>query len=319
MGKRVKVNDKRARIHLLPHVKKAFADAEAAALSAMGLNPEGGDEGVVDPDDITPGDDGNGDTHIHLHMDGGSSAAAPTKDDEEPPAGGAVAGGDLESRVAALEQGQQSIIELLTELKEAQGGVTHTPTEDELDGDGNGAAATGGDDGSDDPSKAADAAARRGTKTGDSAALKDSYQSTLALCEVLWPGFRMPTFDAAASRQKTIDAMCAARRRALDMAYSTQEGQLLINRVHGVATDAALDIGSMNCAQVATLFKAAAGAKSLLNSGRVTDSAAKVPTGAFKVVGAPTADGAGGRKVPAIRTNKDLNEFFSQFYGRNKA
>lgn len=303
MGTRVKVNDKRTRVHLLPHVRKAFADAEAAALEAMGLSPDGGD---TDPD-LAGGDDGGGDghTHIHLHMGSGGGddgTPAPVKDEVDPGAGGGAGGGDLESRVAGLEQGMQSIMQVLQEIKDAQGGVQHQPTGDQDPDDD-----TAGGADEDDPTKVADGKA----KTGDSAALANEYQATLALCEVLVPGFKFPTFDAATPRKKTVDNLCSMRRKALGLAQATNDGAALIAKVHGSEPD----VDALSCTDVAVLFKASAGAKSLINTRAVTDSARTVPPGsAFKTVG-KTGDGAPTKPQPP-RTPAELNAFFAKHYGR---
>ncbi len=110
-------------------------------------------------------------------------------------------------------------------------------------------------------------------KTGDSAALSTSYQKTLASAEILVPGFRMPAFDSKAKRKATVDAMCQARRRALDLCYATKDGKDLVDAIHG----AELTIDTMGCADVATLFNAAAAVRGAKNNRAGTGDRAAPP------------------------------------------
>jgi hypothetical protein len=56
-------------------------------------------------------------------------------------------------------------------------------------------------------------------KTGDSAALAEEVQDVFARAEILSPGISMPTFDAKATPQRTRDAMCALRLKAVKNAF----------------------------------------------------------------------------------------------------
>lgn len=51
--------------------------------------------------------------------------------------------------------------------------------------------------------------------TRDSSGLAEDFADVLARAEVLSPGLKLPTFDAAADTTRTTDAMCLVRRRAL--------------------------------------------------------------------------------------------------------
>ena len=273
-GRRVEINDA---------IRRAFRDAEAQALEAMGLPPA---------EDADPGSPEDGkDTHIHLHMGGSSTPAATT---DEPEAGAAPAGGDIESRVGALEDGMSQIIDILTEMKANQGGVAHVPSEDEEDPTA--AAAAGGEEDLED----GEGSTAKG-KTGDSAALHTAFQQTVALAEVLVPGFRVPTFDSKATRKKTVDMMCALRRRALDAVATTDDGQTLIASVSGAQT--APDVATLDCATVKSLFVAAAGAKSLLNNRKATGDASRLPENN----GAPA-------KAKAPMTLAEINAFNQKYY-----
>lgn len=343
MATRVKVNDKRTRVALAPHVKKAVADATTAALEAMGLGGEDDGDGDGSPADM--GDDGTGGgTHLHVHLDSNGKVTSPAigTDDDEPDAGGAgggadaTGGGDLAQRVANLETAMQTIGDQVGQLLAlAQGGAggagdagaggdgdADDVTQDDAGGDGNGDADGGQADGDDDPTKVADAAAKgkKGTPTADSAALKTSYQELLSQCEILWPGFKMPTFDAKVARAKTIDVMCAARRKSLGMFYSTQGGQRIVNSVQGLAADAEVDLETLACPQLAQLFTAAVGAQRVINTNKVTDSARTTPakpTGNFKVVG-KTAD-TNANKPHGPKSIAELNAMNAEFYAKQNA
>lgn len=248
----------RRRAALSERIRKAFRDAEAAALEEF-TDPTGADEDQPGMDDDTTGSGGDGHTHIHIHAGAAPAAGeAPAKD--ELPAGGdpAAGGGEAdptEARFAALEQGHEEIKATLAAILQKMGGQQAAPTGDELP--------------EDDMDGEVDEEAAR---TNDSAALATGYAKTLELAEILVPGFRMPTFDAKASRKKTVDMMCAARRKALDAVYATAAGKELVDSVAGVNT---LDLAAMDCVGVASLFKSAAGAKRLLNNRGATGDAHK--------------------------------------------
>lgn len=64
-------------------------------------------------------------------------------------------------------------------------------------------------------------------KTGDS--MGSLIKHVAAQAEILSPGFRMPTVDAKGDKAKAHDRLCACKRRALDLAYQTDEGKAAID------------------------------------------------------------------------------------------
>jgi hypothetical protein len=140
-------------------------------------------------------------------------------------------------------------------------------------------------------------------KTHDSAALATGYAKVLQQAEILVPGFRMPTFDAALPRAKTVDNMCAARRRCLDMAYATTDGKTLVDSIHGSSGD--LDISKLDCKEAALLFNAAVSVKGAQNN--------RAATGDGKM-GAQT-----GEEVKKPRTNADLNKLHETFWAQQQS
>ena len=241
-------------------VRKAFRDAEQTAMEALGEKP------TRDDDLAAVEEDGN---HVHVHLHNGS----PEADATEQAANEEAKADPAEARFVALEQGFADIGAKLAALADAVAALGKAEVAEE----------------------AAEATAEAEEFTGDalpadkpgvtkdSAALETSYRATLALAEVLVPGFRMPTFDAKAKRVATVDALCAARRKALDAAYATQDGKALVDSIN----DGAPDMAAMSCADIAGLFKSAAGAKKLLNNTAAARDAGRIATPALSGPAAP--------------------------------
>lgn len=251
-------------------------------------------------DELEEGGEG-GATHIHLHVDTGKSHAGNVmtgdeKDpdpnleepDPNPDAGTKTLDDETEARFQSLEAGHAAIMDDLKGIKDvlsklAGGTGDADPDEEEEE-------KKTGDADPDEETKDGEMPDQfKKGKTGDSAskgqdsrALENSYQNVLAQAELLVPGFRMPTFDAAMSRAKTIDRMCNARRSALTACYATSDGATLISTVTGKKD---LDLMGMTCPDVASVFKAAAGAKALLNNAAQTRDSSGLPSGGKRVGG----------------------------------
>ncbi len=255
--KRVTVKPQRRVVLDLAVKKQRVKDAEAELEAA---NAEVKD--AEESDDLV---DEGGATHIHIHA-GGPEAGKDGANEEDP----------YESRFAAIETGMKAMADSIKSVADAvrdksKDGEGETEEEKEKrlaaekakDAEGDPDDKTKDGEEEDEPA---------GKSTKDSAALADSYADTLAKAEILVPGFRMPTFDAAAKRKATVDAMCGARRRCLDLAYSTKDGAELVDSVAG--TKGNLDLAKLDCKAVAVIFRATAGAKALLNN-RTVDSQVK--------------------------------------------
>lgn len=285
--------------------------------AAEQLENELGEEGEGTMDEGEGVDTGQ---HIHIHLNGEGSTATGTnatagKDGSAATPGGMSANGGAEegvnatpgagatqddpneARFQALEKGHEeikgSLAQILTKL--AGGGGEQTPAADELK-----------------PEEAEAMAEETGkpkeevAKFRDSAPLGESYRETLQLAEILVPGFRMPTYDAAAKPRDTLTSICGARRKALDAAYMTEGGKSVIDTVSGGKP---FDTTKMSCAAVRALFLSAAGAKKLINNSAARDHQS---TGAGQ--GASKANKAG-----AINSIQDLNAFNRAHYGKTKA
>ena len=264
MGKRVQIKMGAPRRATLDTLRKRVTDAEEELALA--------EEAEVNNE----GDDGDGGaTHIHIHTGNNPNSDVTDDDGEVDPAAAQGNENPMDARIAAIEASIEKLTASVAAL--ASGGAPKTEDADEADPeddeDGSSnvdpeSAATGDDGEMDEEDEASG-------KTMDSAALETGYTALLAKAEVLVPGFRVPTFDAKAKRKKTVDAMCGLRRKVVDAAYMTKDGQALINGITGKTT---LTLDKMGCKDVAVLFNAAAGAKALMNNQQATrDSASKEP------------------------------------------
>lgn len=262
--KRVTVKPQRRVVLDLALKKQRVKDAEAELEAAEAeVNSAEGEEELDD-----------GATHIHIHAGGDK----PTGDDgeEDPTEQRFVA---LETAMKAIQDSIKSIADSVHDRSKDGGEEEDGEEEDEDEKKAKAAAdkkakdAEGEEEGGEAKVKDAEGEEEKKPATKDSAALADSYADTLAKAEILVPGFRMPTFDAAAKRKATVDAMCGARRRCLDLAYSTKDGAELVDSVGG--TKGNLDLAKLDCKDVATIFRAASGAKALLNN-RTADSSKNV-------------------------------------------
>jgi hypothetical protein len=275
MGKRVQIKTGGARRVTLDSQRKRVADAEAELAQAnedLQALEAGGDED----------DTGTGATHIHIHTgsDGpaDSDAQAGANKETGNDGNGGQSADPMEARITAIETSIQQLTDTVAKLVSGGGGESQDDgmggSEDDgpAGGDAIGGADKNGQGTGDDGMGPDEEKKDEKTKTMDSAALETSFTGLLAKAEILFPGFRVPTFDAAAKRHATIDTMCNLRRKVLDAAYMTKDGQALINGVTG-AKSLALD--KMGCGGVATLFNAVAATKAASNNAHATRDSGK--------------------------------------------
>lgn len=105
----------------------------------------------------------------------------------------------------------------------------------------------------------------------DSAYLVDAFQASIALGEILVPGFSPPTFDKAAAPKLSLKSICDFRKKVLDAANLTTDGKVIIADLLGGKV---LDTAKMSCGQTRQMFFGAAAAKKQLNNngGRTVDN-----------------------------------------------
>jgi hypothetical protein len=133
----------------------------------------------------------------------------------------------------------------------------------------------------------------------DSALLADAFQAVLAGSEILVPGMTLPTFDKALAPKLTLDAISSTRRKALELANSTTDGRLLVERANAGRK---LEFAGMTIDQERSLFQATVHAKKVLNA-----------SAQHQRPSAATTD-----KKP-IRTIADLNAANAKRYGPKAA
>lgn len=270
---------------------------------------------------------------IHVHLGGQAGMPTPansndtmTQDNPDQP-GVPAAGGDIESRLNALEAGHTEILKQLGTIAQAvqaktppaapaaaagtadEEGDEDEPTMDEDGGLEHADLGTSGNSATGPHSQPNPGNAVAGS-TKDSAALEGSWRELIATAEILLPGLRLPTFDAAAKRKTTIDSMCQLRRRVLDHLNMTADGAALVrNAANGGQTDTL----KMSCGEVGALFKAAGAAKRVLNNANMTRDASSVPGMTAQRADIPNSNGLTVPKTPA-----DLNRLYRDLYKVNQ-
>lgn len=95
--------------------------------------------------------------------------------------------------------------------------------------------------------------AEHNTEAKGEAYTGDSLRKLAERAEILAPGFKLPTFDAA--KGMTADAACSCQRKALAAAYDTDSGRKAIEPFLGGKT---ADFAGMKADQVAAIFAGAA-------------------------------------------------------------
>jgi len=199
----------------------------------MGLSLGGGDEG----------------THLHLHLGGQGGASVPgmSQDQPPPPQNGpappnATGGGDVETRLAALEASVATLTQQLAEVTGGEGGEEQVELEDPMSKDSRSyimrrsrkkvgdeelmvpvvktdlmgqTDLPGIEDLNELPTAVGVVAVR---KTGDSFDMEAVWQDAMAKAEIIVPGIRVPTFDGRVSQEVTTRRLCSFRRQTLDAA-----------------------------------------------------------------------------------------------------
>jgi hypothetical protein len=191
----------------------------------------------------------------------GAAEAKPggTTDDEPPIKAADDPDKKLSEVLTKFDTRLTSIEQTIAELKAGK-----TTTDDNPDGTGAVVDPATTEDGNPD---ADDKDGQGSVATGDSAALRDEFQQTKMLAEILAPGLSHPTYDSKITVKKTQDAMCALRRRALKAALDGEHGDL-VKSVTGNA-----DVSKLTCDSARMAFQAAATLVKQANT-RVADHSA---------------------------------------------
>lgn len=263
--KTVTVKESTVANKVLDALMKAFKakDAEEVKKIAEEVKDELGGE------ESGPAAAEGGDTHVHVHSEGGKFADADefaahqdqnAKEHEE-----------MRSRIEALEQ----------MIAGGQGGEATGDDAEKAEAAKAEKEATGDAESEEELEKAMkdefpEEVAEKAAKAKDSAYFADTFQDTVAMAEILVPGIRIPTYDRAAKPGQTFKKICGLRKQALDIAFVQPATRALLQDLLGAGKT--LDTSSMTCDAAKVLFRSAATAqRSANNAGagkRVADTGA---------------------------------------------
>jgi len=143
----------------------------------------------------------------------------------------------------------------------------------------------------------------RARRAHDSALLEDSFQETIALAEILSPGFRIPTFDRSDMPARTAATICRTRRAVLDLAYGQAEMRGVIDDLlHGVIPQPSfVHDKSMTCDTVRFVFRAAGLVKKQRNN-------------EYKPAATMTGVGGGTGVRGIVKTPADFNRRMQEYW-----
>jgi len=236
---------------------------------------------------------GEGGTHVHVHHEGGSEATVDheamkqhVKDAVEEA---------CKPLHAKLEEMHGHVKDCLEVLKNDKTGPTEV-VEDEMPEE------KVADEMEEEAPEGTSTEDARHTK--DSALLTDRFQETVAIAEIIAPGIKVPTFDAAAKPSAGLGVICGLRRKALDTALAVPEDEAVIKAARGGRSLTKDSLKRMTCDSVRTLFFNVGAAKRASNNRQQTHDNAPV-----------VAAGGGLGVVGAIKTPADLNKKFRERFG----
>lgn len=280
-----KTVDKGARI--MDMLRRAFKAKDENSLAEIAKEADG---------DAITADDG-GDTHVHVHLNGNTKEGDPDlagNKDTKTKDGEMCTKDEFDEHVAKNETEHKAMRDSIEELKAKLGekskddsmAAEGTMDEKEIEGELKEEAPEGTGD--------------KAAKAKDSVYLEDSFQAAASLAEIIVPGISIPTFDRAAAPKKSLDAVCALRRKTLDLAWGVADTRGMIEDVMGGKRP---DVQKMRCSDLRTLFNAVGAAKKRSNSSTRNRD-----------------DNTGGGLVPVgtPRTIADLNRMNADYYGVNK-
>jgi hypothetical protein len=232
--------------------------------------------------------------HIHVHVNsgnGGGATEGKTDDAEDPEAGKED---PFKKFTDEMQQCMKDMGERLTKLEGGGAATANAEGDEDEDDDVDTTADAEGeeDDTYKDKGKTKDGKG----KTRDSAGLADAFKDTIARAEILAPGIKLPTFDAKADRKKTVDALCGFRRKALDKAYTTDEGKAAIDPLLAART---LDTKKLTCDAARIMFTAAS------ENMKAVNRAATTGTGRIR---------AGDTGTVKVATIGDMNKAATDFW-----
>lgn len=243
-------------------------------------------EGTEDEVTTEPGPANMGDVHIHMSGGpGGGTNSRPAGDDvTDPPDPNAQAQAQLDPAVEARFQGIETAVQTIAAAvqKLAGAGEEEEQNAEEL---------------ANEAPNNVDAATI--AKAKDSAYFRDGFQETLAMAEIIVPGIRVPSFDAAAKPGKTYNALCSFRRTVLDLAWNDSKSRPYLQDLLG--SGRTLATGCKTCDKVRDVFRGLWLARRHDNNGAtITHDAVRQPPAGGAV-----------RATSPIKSPADLNKFIA--------
>jgi hypothetical protein len=83
--------------------------------------------------------------------------------------------------------------------------------------------------------------------------VREHWQDTIARGEILFPGIKIPAFDATMDGAVIQDSLCKFRRKALELSWNTEQGQRAITPL----LDGENNMSKMTCDAIRVIFTAA--------------------------------------------------------------
>lgn len=237
---------------------------------------------------------GEGGTHIHVHTEGEGNEPARTKFTDEALEAEFKKHDDNHAKAMdAINSNHAKVMDAIAELKpkESNEGGETEPTEEKVADEMEEEAPEG--------TSTDDA-----RKTKDSALLTERFQETVAIAEIIAPGIKVPTFDAAAKPSVGLGTICGLRRKALDAALAVPEDEAIIKAARSGRTLTKDSLKRMTCDSVRALFYNVGTAKRASNNRQVTHDTQE----------AIMAGGGLGVTGP-IKTPADMNKKFRERFG----
>lgn len=141
----------------------------------------------------------------------------------------------------------------------------------------------------------------------DSAMLEDNWHQMAAVAEIIQPGVRIPTFDARLDGRRSLERMCAFRRRVVDHALKHDEFGPTLQSMVGIRS-----VDGCSCDTVKVAFNAIGSAigqhqnSSIVTAGLSTEQQQK------------TRDAAAGTTYKGPPSNADWNKTAKEFWASQR-
>lgn len=238
--------------------------------------------------------------HFHLaHREGGSEGEKSTTGDRMKWSDKA-----LDEKFEAMEKGRQDDTKSILDSIAKMGDKARDAKEDEEE---EGKKAEAKDVEGELEEEAPEGTSDKARSAKDSIYLVDAYRDTVSMAAIIAPEMQIRVADAdpKAAPKRTLDAICALRRSALDAALKDEDTASIITTVRGRALDSAR-LKKLACGDVRYLFRSVGAIKQGQNTSSVRDS-----------VYAPSHSDSGFIEYMAPNTREsvaDVNKRNAEFY-----